>query len=866
MNSQDKQPELLPGTMIGRYQILYTLGRGGMSEVYLALDTELRREVALKLINDTLASDRLSRYLFGAEARAAAGFDHPNSVVIYDIGRHEERPYIAMEYAPGKSLARLCQEKKFSVRESLAIVTQLVECLKTAHEQGIVHGDISATNVMLDEADQVKLLDFGMAGMASQNELTEGVYSGNPSYNAPERIHGGPITPVTDLFSLGVLFYYMLTGKLPFKGDYEAALTYAIVNEDPPAPHTLKKEIPQALSEKVMRLLNKDPERRYQSAGKLLSDLHSIPGYGKRRSGILTLRTTLRWVSGILAVTLVLTLALTSWWSSDENSRRTQPEIPVIAVLPFEHHGPLDVEYLTAGTTNGVTTHLAGIKSLRVISHMSSRKYRNTDKNVTEIGSELDCDYLVTGAVHWGLPRDAKEVTISATLISVSEDKYLWTNTFTLDLKNIHETQVLIVGEVIQALNLQTDGEWIKDVAERLSTDSAAYDLYLRGNDYFYRSWNKTDQRIANDMYTKAVARDSMFAAAYAMLARSHETMFWEYFDRSEERIQQAYQAVTRALELDPDLPEAQLALGYYYYHCEQNYGKALEQFIRVSDDSPENDKLYNAIAAVQRRINEFESAALNFKKSFRLNPRSHQTAFDVGLTYGLLRRYETAEEYIDKSILLAPDWDLPHIYKAWMSIFYTGDLERAREIIRNAKEVADLSTSRYYWWLSRMVAPSYQQARAEMRISSDSAAYYLQKAQLSRLLSDDKTVELYADSAFEVAMRQRENRPDDPRYLSELGLAYAALGEREMALENTRLAVERLPTSRDTFDALFLILNYAEVLLLFGEYDQAIDQLESLLLIPGFISEPYLRIDPLWKPLWGRKNFEALLQKVSAE
>jgi tetratricopeptide (TPR) repeat protein len=151
------------------------------------------------------------------------------------------------------------------------------------------------------------------------------------------------------------------------------------------------------------------------------------------------------------------------------------------------------------------------------------------------------------------------------------------------------------------------------------------------------------------------------------------------------------------------------------------------------------------------------------------------------------------------------------------------------------------------------------------MRIASDSAAYYLQKAQLSRMLGESSSVALYADSALAVALRQRNNRPDDPRFLSELGLAYAALGDREKALEYTGTAVELLPTSRDAFDALFLILNYAEVLLLFGEYDMAIGQLEDLLMIPGFVSEPYLRLDPLWRPLQGNEKFEALLEKVKA-
>lgn len=865
MEDSEKQAQLSPGSKVDRFQIIQLLGKGGMGEVYLALDTELQREVALKLIGQGHSSSRAARFLFGAEAQTLANFTHPNSVVIYDIGQYQGQPFIAMEYFQGKTLESILNRSPLSVEESIQVFLQLDSLLREAHAQGIVHGDISAQNVLVNEDGRVKLLDFGLAGLSSNDRTTEGIYSGNPSYSAPERVHGASIFPATDIFSFAVLMYYCLTGQLPFTGKYEAALAHAIVNDDPVAPHELNHNIPLPISMLVLRLLSKDPETRVEHYVQAFNTIGTLSSRGKRSKAAWNSVTA--YVSFAVVVALIVAL-FTYWPELPEVRKDVAPDSidkNVVAVIPFENIGNMDNSHFTEGIVYDITERLARSGNLKVISRMSANRYRDSNMSVSEIANELDCRFLVTGSVRWDSPSSQQRAKISAELIDAVDGSYLWNQSYeiVLGLESILETQNTIASEVATTL-ARTIGENLVARFDNTATSSlSAYDFYLRGNSFFYHSWDSKDQLNACTMYQKAVELDENFAAAYAMLARSHASIFWEYLDRSESRVRQAKGAIDKALQLNPDLPEAQLALGYYYYQCEQNYETALEQFQRAVEHFPSNAELYNAIAAVQRRYGMLDSAVVNFKRSYKLDPRSHQAAFDVGLTYGLLRDYESAEKYLDQSALLSPDFSLAHIYKAWLSIFRDGNVSRARSIIGAAKETTDLSSSRYYWWLSRIIATNYRAALNEARLSSDSAAYYLHNVQLARLIEDSTLALKYADSALSHALRQIARRPDDPRFVSELGLAYAAVGIRDSALQYSNVAVSLLPTSRDAFDALFLFLNLAEVLVMFDEYEKALDQLEFLLSIPGFISEPYLRLDPLWVPLRNQTRFAELLKKA---
>jgi tetratricopeptide (TPR) repeat protein len=364
-------------------------------------------------------------------------------------------------------------------------------------------------------------------------------------------------------------------------------------------------------------------------------------------------------------------------------------------------------------------------------------------------------------------------------------------------------------------------------------------------------------------MFQRAVQADSSFALAYAMLSRGHESMYWEYVDRSEERCRLARRAASRALVLQPDLTEGHVARGYIFYHCEQDYERALEEFELALAENPNHADLFSAVAAVQRRLGKLEDAVNNFETSFSLDPRSHLKAFDIALTYGLMRRFDEADRYLDKALKLAPDVALPYVYDAWTHIFRSGDTATANEVLSNASGRADIGASQYFWWISRIVQPDYEQALSASHPGSDTAGYLLHRARLYRLLDRETDEYRCADSARSILERRLADRPDDPRFHSQLGLAYAGLRQKSEAIQHGRKALELLPYSRDAFDPLFFMVNLAEIFVIFEEDDAAIDQLEQLMSIPGFISGPYLQLDPLWKPLRSHPRFQRLLGSV---
>ncbi len=335
--------------------------------------------------------------------------------------------------------------------------------------------------------------------------------------------------------------------------------------------------------------------------------------------------------------------------------------------------------------------------------------------------------------------------------------------------------------------------------------------------------------------------------------------MYSEYYDRSPERLRLAKQAALKALQLDENLAEAHLAMGYYYYSL-PDYDSAMKSFEIVRLLEPNSRYLYNAIGAVYRRQGRMEEAVSNFEKALELDPRSYLRAFDVGLTYGLMRQNDMAGQYLDRAILLAPDWPDSYVYKAWLCILKNGDIGEANEIIDGAAGRVDFGRSKYYWWLARIIKDNYEQVIVGCNPGADTAGYYIHCAQLNRLMNKFEIERAYADSALELLKMKSSVWRGQARFHSYLGLAYAGLRKQDSAIANGIKAVELLPTSQDAFDAMFLVANLAETFIIFGEYDAAVAQLKHLMSIPGFVTPAYFRTDPLWRPLYDNHDFKMMV------
>ncbi|MCH7691482.1 MAG: hypothetical protein IIA17_10620, partial [candidate division Zixibacteria bacterium] len=413
-------------------------------------------------------------------------------------------------------------------------------------------------------------------------------------------------------------------------------------------------------------------------------------------------------------------------------------------------------------------------------------------------------------------------------------------------------------------LNLALDTDTASRLLLSTTANPDAYDFYLRGNHYYYRGWERIDMETAGELYGKAIDLDSNLAEAYAMLSRVHSSIYWEYYDRSEERCQSAFDNANQAIELSTKSPKSYVALGYYYYHCLRDYNNALDQFRKGLAIDPNNSNLYSAVAAVQRRQGKIHESLKLQKKALLLDPRSHLKFFTIAVTLGILRRYDEADSYLQKTVDIAPDFSIAHVYRACLPILRAGDIAESQRILSNAMNFTNLRESRYYWWLLKMINVTPQMTL--LIPNTDTVAYYLFKAQHNRLNGEPEQEKVYADSVKIILDHKIEESRDDAWFHSSLGLAYAGLRQQDSAITHSRIALDLLSTKDDYFDSPFLLFNFAEVLVIFGLYDEALEQLELIMSIPGFTSTAYLRIDPLWEPLRQYPRFKDLIEDNQTE
>ena len=864
------------GRTVSHYRILEKLGEGGMGVVYKAEDTTLDRVVALKFLSQNLTSDPTEKERFYHEAKAASALNHPNITTIHEIQAHDNQLFIAMEFVEGQTLKQLIERESLPTKRVLDIAVQVCEGLAAAHEKEIVHRDIKSENIMLTPRGQAKIMDFGLAKVKESTKLTKaGSTLGTAAYMSPEQARGEEVDHRSDIFSFGVVLYELLTGQLPFKGEHHAAIAYSIINEEPQPVVRYNNRVSAGLERIVFKALAKDKEERYQHADDLLADLR------RERKSLEYVRTTtlaqpierqrpLRKKMLPLVLAGLAVVVLIAGYFAVFNKKEPGSKRPMLAVLPFENLGTPEQEYFAAGITDEITTHLAKVSGLGVISRTSVLQYKNTKKTVQQIGKELGAQYVLEGTILWDKSGVADRVRINPQLIRVKDGTHVWAETYDRVLEEIFALQSDIAEKVASALNVTLLQAEQRYIAAKPTDNLEAYEYYLRGNEYASRGGGEKDVGISVEMYEKAVEIDPTFAMAYACLSTQHSFTYWSYYDRTDERLNKAKEAVDRALELSPGLSEAHWALGVYYYYGSRDYERALEQFAIGQRGQPNNTELSAAAGYVQRRQGKFEEAVTNLKKAADLDPRSYDRAEEVAFTYRFMRKYAEAEYYLDRAISLAPDWPVAYSDKAWLYLISEGDTRKARKVLQEATGKADVS--RLVSDLVRLdvLDGDYQTALGQLPGigayvdvdgRNDAVSYLLIKARICGLLKRPKLELACYDSARIVLENKVQSRPNEAPFHSKLGVTYAGLGRKEEAIREGRRAVELLPVSKDAVDAPSYVQNLAQIYVMVGDYDSAIDQLEYLLSIPSnYISIPYLRIDPTWAPLRNHPRFQKLL------
>jgi serine/threonine protein kinase/tetratricopeptide (TPR) repeat protein len=872
----------LVGEKVGSFEIVEMIGRGGMGEVYLARDTKLKRSVAIKSMPVELQADSTSQTRFRREAELLASLNHPNIAVIHEIIEQEEGAnYLILEYVPGRTLAQRIAREPLILEEALSIAQQIAEAVSAAHEKGIIHRDLKPGNIKITPDGRVKVLDFGLAkpsvsegGKSDITATKPGHVIGTPAYMSPEQARGKPTDKRSDIWSFGCIIYQMLTAHLPFEGE-TATDTLARIIERQPDWQKLPQDTPTNIRTLLRRCLEKDPERRLgnivDAAIEIKETLSSPPVIIP-----LKLRRMAMIIGAVVIGIIISGIALK--YIPQKEIQPTSKEIRLV-VLPFENLGSVDDEYFADGITDAITARLAVLQGLGVISRQSSMQYKDRERNTRQIAEELDVDYILEGTIQRERPSDpTSRVRIIPQLIKTSEDTHVWTEIYDDDMSEVFRVQSEVAEQVAQALDITLLEPERQALAYRPTENMEAYDYYLLGNKYHQRSLLESDKRIAIQMYDKAVKLDPTFALAYAQLSRDHVLMYWFYYDRSEERLALGKQAVDRALELNPNLPEAHLALGQYYYHGHLDYDSALEQFEIGRKIQPNNSGLLSYIGYVQRRQGKFEQALANFKKASELNPLSHVSAWDVGTTFMYLRKYPEAEDYYDQAISLAPDLSFAYYCKGWLYLCWEGSTEKTRAVLEEAlQSIRSAETPRIFNLLVNIDVfdGNYQEALDRLSLESqdidnqeyiDDWEYFIPNALLyARIYGHIYKTELEQanyESARRILESKIKEQPEHARFRSALGIAYAGLRRKEDALREGKLAVKLLPVSKEAMKGPYRVEDLARIYVMVDEFDAAIDRLEHLLSIPGPISIPLLQLDPSWNPLRNHPRFKKLIKE----
>ncbi len=861
---ENGQADLLVGRTIGHYKVSKRIGTGGMGEVYLATDMTAGRKAALKLLPERFTGDAERLKRFQQEAHAVVGLNHPNILTVYEIGEDHSTHYIASELIEGETLRQRLMRGRMEVGEAVDVAIQVASALAAAHEAGIVHRDIKPENIMLRPDGYVKVLDFGIAKLAESAfaeaaadgagsmtlaETNLGSILGTVRYMSPEQARGAPVDKRTDVWSLGVVLYEMVTGHAPFTDETPREVMTSILEKEPPPLTSYNKQTPAELQQIISKTLRKKREERYQSAHELLEALKD------------------------LRHKLEFEVELERW---HRNLPTSSPPEKSIAVLPFENlsRDP-DNAYFADGIQEEIMTRLVKIADLRVISRTSTQRYQNKPRNLAEIAKQLGVANILEGSVQ----KVADQVRVNVQLVNAQTDSHLWAETYDRKLTDIFSVESEIAKGIAESLQAKLTGREEQALAVKPTNNLEAYDAYLRGLAFDARSIHAIDLlRKAISFFARAVRLDPNFALAWARLSRAHAALHFGPGDITVARRDPAKKALENAQKLQPNSPETLLALGYYQYHVLRDYGLAKTTFGLVGRMLPGSSEVSAALAFVAQREGHWDESVACWEQALALDPRNAELLNQTAWTYTMLRQFPTALKLHDRALDIVPNEPGVMAVKANIHLA-EGNLEQAGKFLSqiNAQtpselalviKITQLRLERNYAEAIRLLQA--RQARPPSASDTDKAITQVFLAVTQRLAGDTAGAKVAAEQARNTLEQLCNNQPDSAAFAALLSLANSALGEKNSALKEAERAIKLLPSAKDRVHGPACEEILALIQTMFGENNRAISTLTRLLQTsysswlynPTPITPALLRLDPFWDPLRADPAFQKLCEE----
>ena len=852
-----------------RYRIEKEIGRGGMGRVFVAHDRKLGREVAIKVLASGLHGEEALRR-FEQEARATCALNHANILDVHDIGTHEGNPYIVSELLHGITLRERLRQGPLPVKEASGYALQLAQGLSAAHEKGIVHRDLKPENLFITEEGRLKILDFGIAKLVTsmtlgtdetlpspQSHTQEGAILGTVGYMSPEQVRGQPADQRSDVFSFGAIVYEMLAGRSPFERDTAVETGYAILNDERPE---LPASVPPDLDRIVRRCLERDPDDRFQSAHELVNMLGSA---GIERAPARK-QVAYRWALRAGAALTLVVLAVLGW------ILRARSEAPgkSIAVLPFASlSAGEDNAYFAEGIHGELLNRLSQIADLKVISRTSVQQYKTGTHNLREIGEQLGVAAVLEGSVQ----RAGNRVRIEVQLVDARKDHQLWADRYDRDLSDIFQIQSAVAEEIANKLHARLSPSERSAIERRATQSQEAWDLYLRG-EAMRISGDFGNLPGAERLFRKALEVDAGFALAIAQLSRVlNEEWFLGLVQDTLRRVESRALA-ERARELQPDLPEAHLALGLDLYHATRDYPAAEQEFRLALASAPGCAECIGYIGWLERRQGRWNDALASQARALELDPRNEDILATYAETLGSMRKYADALAALDRQARVSLHPEEAVESRRWIEYAMGGDIRPLLDVLATKPPGADIrgdyTASR---WQIAMIERRFDDAIAVLRSTSLEMLTWALTAKADLLGQALAAAGRKADAraAFEEARAAYEKllrvRPDDPMALMQLAWVDANLGRVEAARREAAQASALLPETKDALEGVGLSGIRVGILIVTGELDPALAETERLATVNNGFTRADLEM-PTFDPLRSNPRFQKVLARLRGQ
>jgi serine/threonine protein kinase/Tfp pilus assembly protein PilF len=889
----------------------WVLGRGAMGVTYRAIDKALDRRVALKIINTDRGSHSAeARERFMREARAAAALRHPNVATVYQFGVREETGqfFYAMELVEGETLEeRVHRLGPLDVLTTIDIALQVSAALEGAEARGLVHRDLKPGNLMLvggasteepkvgrDQAcpersrmgarrertarsavPTVKVIDFGVAKAVADKTnpmaITHGGFVGTPAFASPEQFTNAPVDVRSDIYSLGVTLWFLLTGHMLFSGRTVEEIQDARRSKSLPIDQLKAALVPRRLMTLLTSMLAIEPAARPAGAHELSASLQairaSITGRGKTAE-------RLALAAAIVALTTIV--AFRVFHSSATKETPTPVPEKSIAVLPLENlSGDPNNAYFAEGMQEEILTRLAKIAGLKVISRTSTQRYQGKPQNLGEIAKQLGVANILEGSVQ----KAADQVRINVQLINAQTDSHLWADTYDRKLNDVFGVESEIAKAVAESLQANLSGREEQALAVKPTNNPEAYDAYLRALSFEAQSAPNASWE-ARIFYERAVQLDPKFAIAWARLSRADALQYKARYDVHStlaSLADAAKSALENAQRLEPDSPETLLALGYYQYWVLEDFGAAKTTFRRVGEMLPSSSEVSYALGRVLRREGHYDQCIPYFEQALALDPRNMELLKGAAWTYASLKQFPAVLKLYDRMLDIKPNDPDVMAYKA--SIYQAeGNLQEAARVLSGIDEtsprvafgikLSQLQLERNYSELIRLLR--LRLAQFHFDFEGDKADHQVWLAFAQRLAGDTAGAKITAEPARDTFERACRDQPTLLN-LAALSRTYAVMGEKDSALNLAKRVVMLEPRAKDPINGPMWEENLAAVQALVGDSSAAIETLSQLLhtsyignivySLTG-VTPALLRLDPIWDPLRGDPAFQKLCEE----